>query len=110
MYRQSQHAAKLIRELSNLTDRLAARDIIVASLQADYIIFGSWHLIIRKHHEEVRFTWDGRDAVLAVERSSCPDSHTQCKWKEGATKRFDPASGDDPLKYVEDYLTQEIPL
>ena len=36
MERSSQSAAKFIRELSELAERLAARDVVVASLHADY--------------------------------------------------------------------------
>src|SRR5688572_31744087 len=105
MERQSQHAAKFIRELSELTERLATRDIVVGSLHAEYSSFGSWQLITRKHHEAVRFFWDGRDGYITVESSPIRDSSAPNEWKQETAKGFDSVPGDDPLRFVEDYLT-----
>ncbi len=106
----SQHAAKFIRELSALVDRLAARDIVVGSLQAEYSCFGNWQLTVTKHHESVRFIWDGRDGFLSVEGSPIRDSGTLVEWKEEAVKGFDRVSGDDLLRFVEEYLTRRFPV
>lgn len=117
MERQSQHAAKFIRELSELTGRLAARDIVVGSLHAEYSAFGSWLLTARKHHEAVRFLWDGRDGYLTVQGSPIRDggavegeSDAPDEWREETLKGFDRLLGDDPLRFVEEYLTRRFPV
>ena len=110
MERSSQHAAKFIRELSELTDRLATRDIVVGSLHAEYSSFGHWQLIATKHHEAVRFFWDGRDGFLTVEGSPMRDSSAPNEWKEEVVKGFDRVSGDDPVRFVEEYLTTRFPV
>jgi hypothetical protein len=110
MEHQSQHAAKFIRNLSELAERLAERDIVVCSLHAEYSHFGSWQLIARKHHEAVRFLWDGRDSCLTVEYSPMRDSSGPNDWREEMVKGFDRVSGDDPLRFVETYLTTKFPV
>jgi hypothetical protein len=110
MERQSLHAAKFIRELSELTDRLAARDIIVGSLHAEYSNFGCWQLIARKHDEAVRFFWDGRDGYLTIQGSPIRDHSAPNEWKEETVKGFDRVSGDDLLRFVERYLTTRFPV
>ena len=110
MERQSQHAAKFVRKLSDFTERLAARDIVVGSLHAEYSHFGCWQLIARKHDEAVRFFWDGRDGYITVESSPIRDSSAPHKWKQETAKGFDRVSGDDPLRFVESYLTTRFPV
>jgi hypothetical protein len=79
--RSSQHAAKFIRELSELAGRLAERDIVVGSLHAEYSHFGCWQIIARKHHEAVRFFWDGRDGYITVEGSPIRNLSAPNEWK-----------------------------
>ena len=117
MERSSQHAAKFIRELSELADRLAARDIVVGSLRAEYSSFAHWQLVATKHNESVRFSWDGRDGFLTVHGSPIRDGSgveggddTPSEWREETMKGFDRVSGDDPLRFVEEYLTRRFPV
>ena len=110
MERSSQYAPKFIRELSELADRLAARDIVVGSLHAEYSAFGHWQLIATKHHEAVRFFWDARDGFLSVEGSTMRDSSAPNEWREEVVKGFDRVSGGDPLRFVEEYLTRRFPV
>ena len=62
---------------------------------------GCWQLIARKHHEAVRFFWDGRDGYITVESSPIRDSSAPNEWKQETAKGFDRVSGDDPLRFVE---------
>jgi hypothetical protein len=110
MERTSQYAAKFIRELSELADRLAARDIVVGSLRAEFSQFGSWQLIATKHQEAVRFFWDGRDGYITVEGSPIRDHSAPNEWKQEIAKGFDKPSGGDPIRFVEDYLVTRFPV
>jgi hypothetical protein len=109
MERQSQHAARFIRELSDVSERLAERDIVVGSLHAEYSHFGCWQLIARKHYEAVRFFWDGRDGYVTVESSVIRDSSAPNEWREKTVKGFHKGLGEDPLRFVESYLTTRFP-
>jgi len=110
MERSSQSAARFIRELSELAEHLAARDIVVASLHADYTFFGSWQLIAQKHDEAVRFFWDGRDGYITVEGSPIHDHSAPNEWKQETVKGFDRLSGDSPHRFVEEYLQKRFPV
>lgn len=110
MERSSQHSAKFIRELSDLVARLASRDIVIGSLHAEYSSFGSWQLIATKHHEAVRFSWDGRDGYLTVAGSPVPDSSAPRAWREEVVKGFDRIAGEDPLLFVDQYLMKRFPV
>jgi hypothetical protein len=110
MERSSQSAARFIRELSELAERLAAQDIVVGSLHAEHSFFGCWQLIASKHGEAVKFFWDGRDGYITVEGSPIRDHSAPNEWKQETIKGFDKVSGDNPLKFVEDYLTKRFPV
>jgi hypothetical protein len=110
MERKSEHAARFIRHLSDVVQRLASRDIVTSSLRADYAHFGSWQLNVSKHHEEVCFSWDGRDGFLSIEGAPTPDSRAPRKWVQELVKGFDIVSGDDPVQYVETYLITRFPI
>ena len=111
MERSSQIAARFIRELSELADHLAARDIVVRSLHAEHSFFGCWQIIASKHEEAVRFFWDGRDGFITVEGSPIrPDHSAPNEWKKETVKGFDKHSGDSPLRFVEEYLQTRFPV
>ena len=77
---------------------------------AEYSFFGSWQIIAEKHHEAVRFYWDGRDGYITVEGSPIRDHSAPNEWKHETAKGFDRLSGDDPLRFVEDYLQKRFPV
>jgi len=82
--RSSKSAADFVRELAELTYRLAAKDIVVSSLHADWSSFGCWQLQAQRGSEAERYAeglrssdplravgpevvrvfWDGRDHIL----------------------------------------------
>ena len=99
MERPSQRAARFIKELSDVSERLAARDIVVGSLHAEYLSFGCWQLIAQKHQEAVRFFWDGRDGYITVESSPIRDSSAPNEWREETVKGFHKGLGEDPLRF-----------
>ena len=49
-----------------LTHELAADRIDLLEHQYAPATFGSFVIALAKGHDELRFTWDGRDSVLAV--------------------------------------------
>jgi hypothetical protein len=110
METSSQYAARFLRELSRLADHLAARDIVVGSLRAEYSAFGSWQLEAEKHHEAVRVTWDGRDGCLTIEGSPMRDNSAPNKWKQELEKNFGRASDVEPVPFVEEYLLKRFPV
>jgi len=127
MERPSQNAANFVRQLAELTYRLAAKDIVVSSLDADWSGFGSWELQTQKGAdavryaeglrssdplkaigpEVVRFFWDGRDKFLSIDASSTRFCSAPNEWKNECNKGFDEAE-DELLRFVENYLTKRF--
>lgn len=79
----SQDAARFLRELYRIAERLALRDVVVRSFTADWSGFGSWSIEASKGESEdrrgaaieagdyspvgldvVRVSWDGKDRNL----------------------------------------------
>ena len=110
MERASQSAADFARRLADLAAELAKRDIVVGTLHADWSEFGSWTVIAHKHHEAVRFLWDGRDGYLTVEGSPVRNHSAPNEWREECVKGFDRVSGDDPVGFVAEYLQKRFPV
>jgi len=127
MQRPSQSAADFVRQLAELTYRLAAKDIVVSSLHANWSFFGCWELQAQRGADELKYTeglcgsdplraispevvhmfWDGRDGILSVKASPTRFCSSPNEWKEEFAKGFD-KEGDGLLNFVEDYLTKRL--
>lgn len=107
MKRPSQQAVDFVRELAELSYRLAAKDIVVASLQADWSSFGCWLLQARRGGVAVRVFWDGRDGVLSIESSPIRFASAPNEWKRECSRGFDRTDGG-LHHFVEDYLTKRL--
>ena len=125
--RSSKSAADFVRQLAELTYRLAAKDIVVSSLHADWSSFGCWQLQAQRGSdaeryaeglrssdplravgpEVVRVFWDGRDHILSFEASPTRFCSAPNEWRREHDKAFD-AAGDDLLRFVEDYLMKRL--
>jgi hypothetical protein len=124
----SQCAADFVRQLAELTYRLAAKDIAVNSLHANWSNFACWQLQAERGSDAVRYAeglgssdplravgpevvrvfWDGRDGILSVEASPTRFCSTPNEWKEECSKAFIQPGGDDLLHFVEDYLMKRF--
>jgi hypothetical protein len=127
MERPSESAADFVRQLAELTYRLAAKDIVVGSLHADWSRFGCWQLLAQKGADAVRYAeglrspnplgavgpevlrvfWDGREGILSVQASPTRFCSAPNEWKDECSKGFKEA-GDDLLRFVEAYLTKRL--
>ena len=127
MERPSKSAADFVRQLAELAYRLAAKDIVVASLHADWSGFGCWELLAQNGADTARYAqglrnsspseavgpelvrvlWDGREGILSVQASPTRVCNAPNEWKDEYSKGFKKA-GDDLLRFVEDYLTKRL--
>lgn len=81
----SQDAARFLRDLYRVAERLALRDVVVRSFRAEWSAFGSWWIEASKGESEdrrgaaidagdygavgpdvVRVSWDGKERILDV--------------------------------------------
>ena len=127
MERPSKSAADFVRQLAELAYRLAAKDIVVASLHADWSGFGCWELLVQNGADTARYAqglrnsspseavgpevvrvfWDGREGILSVQASPTRFCNAPNEWKDEYSKGFKKAE-DDLLRFVEDYLTKRL--
>ena len=125
MTRASEDAAKFNRILLQLSDRLAARDIVVSKLHADWADFGCWELEVErgsevdKYHEAaridpgntippdaVRCFWDGRDHYLLIQVSPTRPLSAPNEWRQEHAKGFD--TSEEAVRYLEQYLERRF--
>jgi hypothetical protein len=127
MERPSQNAANFVRQLAELSYRLATKDIVVSSLHADWSSFGCWQLQAQRGSEAARYAealrsrdpmrapgpevvrvfWDGRDGVLSIEASPTRFCSAPNEWKPECSKGFD-RTDDGLYQFVEDYLIKRL--
>jgi len=117
----SESAAKFNRTLAQLSETLAAHDIVVSRLHADWSSFGSWELHVQPGFEADRYhkaaqvdprhtippnvlrcSWDGRDRYLMIESSPTRPLSAPNGWREEHAKGFD--TSDEAVQYLQDYL------
>jgi hypothetical protein len=125
MQRASEDAAQFNRTLAQLSERLAARDVVVSTLHAHWSDFGSWELQVQRGSEAdryqeaaridpghtippdvVRCIWDGRDQYLMIETSPCRPLSAPNEWRKDHAKAFD--RSDEAVEYLEDYLVRRF--
>jgi hypothetical protein len=103
---EPQPAIEFVRELTVLAERVAAKDIVVASLHIDYCFFGSWTLETRKNDEALRFSFDDRDRMLIIESSPIRGLSGPNEWKQQHEEDFPRGDiGDRPQRFIMNYLT-----
>jgi hypothetical protein len=127
MKRASQSAADFVRGLAELTFRLAAKDIVVSSLHADWSSFGCWQLLAQKGADAERYAdglrgsnpmqaigpevlrlfWDGREGILSVQSSPTRFLSAPNEWVDEHSEAFDKTEGR-LLPFVEEYLTKRF--
>jgi hypothetical protein len=125
MVRASEHAAQFNRALAQLSERLAARGIVVSRLDAEWSSFGSWEVQVQpasevdRYHEAaaldpghtippdvLRCVWDGRDHYLLIEISPRRPLSAPNEWRQEHTKGFD--TSEEAVQYLEDYLERRF--
>jgi len=121
----SDDAAKFNQTLAQLSESLAACDIVVSRLHADWSSFGSWELHVQggseadRYHEAARLDpghaippdvircfWDGRDHYLMIETSPSRPLSAPNEWRKEHAKGFD--TSDEAVHYLQDYLKRRF--
>ena len=126
MQRASEDSARFNRVLAQLSERLAAHDIVVGRLHADWSSFGSWELQVQRGAQAERYRqglhgpdparavgpevfrcfWDGRDRYLMIETSPTRPLTAPNEWLEEHTKAFD--TSEEAVQYLAEYLERRL--
>jgi hypothetical protein len=99
-------AIEFVRTLAAFAERVAEKDIVIASLHIDYCFFGSWTLETWNNDEAVRFCFDDRDRVVTIESSPIRGLSAPNEWRKECEKEFPRGDiGDRPHRFIIDHLT-----
>lgn len=125
MERTSQNANAFVQSLAKLAGSLAAKDIVIDSLHADYGDFGRWELRAMKGPaadeysksllakgplpkggpDIIRVRWDGREETLFIDASPTRPLSAPYEWKNELVKTFN-NSQSELMSFTEDYLAR----
>ena len=89
-------AEAAIAHLSNLLGALPdlqAQGIALHEHQYDGLSFGSFVLVLAKSHSRVRFSWDGREHILAIEFQDIQSQSDSKQWIHDAFISLPEGSG-----------------
>jgi hypothetical protein len=125
MSRSAEAARRFVRRLSELADRLAERDAVLASLHCDWASFGSWTLEVQKGPaadtygdallreqwdtpgpDVLRVSWDGRDRLLTIERAPTPPLSSPGPWKREMDTAFE--EPEVAMRFVEEHIARWV--
>ena len=102
-------SAEFIESFADLATRLAEIDVVTHTVDLRWGSFGGWTLIVNKRHEDVKFTYDGRDSFITVAASPVGDSGCQKEWKELVVKGIDNMHGE-ALAFVEEFIRKRFTI
>lgn len=120
--RSSAESARVfIQQLAALAERLAARNLVVASLECNWAGFGSWRVEVQNGDPAdaygeallqqdfdspgphvIRFAWDGREGQLLVETAPTEPLGSPGPWERSLETRCD--NWEKAIRFVEQYL------
>jgi hypothetical protein len=124
---RSSEAIGFLRRLSAFAERLAARDIVVHTLDSEWGTFGSWKLAVRDgnvsdkldeelaagaHFQDLEtthysFVWDGRDHDLVIEATVATPISVSGGWKTVLARSLE--SSDEAIAVTEEFLMKQVP-
>ena len=74
------HAAQ-IRQVAVLVEALESKGVSLRRYDFDPAFFGTFQLEFARGHARARFTWDGRERVLSVERAIGQSQSDAASWQ-----------------------------
>ena len=68
---------RLVNEIANFCE---SHNLTTLEHQYNYLMFGSWLLVIGKSKQRMKFSWDGKESYLGVEISQFQNSNSVAAW------------------------------
>ena len=123
MNRSAERARTFVQQVAAAAERLAARDIVIASLECHWGSFGSWLLQAQRGAaadayaaalnakqwktpgpDVLRASWDGKERLLTIESAPTPPLSAPRPWRRELDESFE--NSDAALRFVEEYFTR----
>jgi hypothetical protein len=80
----SDSASTRLESLARLMRELADERIELFELTYHPQAFGSFELVLGRGHDQLKFTWDGREAILSVSVAKVPNKNALPSWTHDA--------------------------
>jgi len=69
------------RLVGGLAEYCAENNFTIYKHDYDFLIFGSWIIVIGKAHHRVKFSWDGKESYLGVSESKFENQSSNPDWQ-----------------------------
>lgn len=94
-------------EFANLAARLVEINVITASANLEFGIFGIWTINVQRGFEELKASYDGRDEFISIEVSPI-DQHTSHRTWKALEQR--PMGRSVVIAHLESVIRGRFPL
>ena len=71
-------------EIGHLLEDMAPLGIGLYQHEYDALAFGSFVVVLGTDHQRVRFSWDGKESVLAIAMADVQNTSSTCNWVQDA--------------------------
>ncbi len=69
------------RLVGSLAEYCDAHNLTIYKHDYDYLVFGSWIIVIGNDHHRVKFCWDGKESYLGVSESEFDNLNSDPDWR-----------------------------
>lgn len=70
-----------IRSINELAGYCEKYDLIIFEHEYNYMVFGSWLIVIGKSKHRMKFSWDGKESYLGIGLSVFQNSNSVANWE-----------------------------
>jgi hypothetical protein len=70
-----------MRLVNEISDYCETHDLTIFEHQYNYMVFGSWLMVIGKSKHRMKFNWDGKESYLGISVSEFQNSNSPANWE-----------------------------
>ena len=70
-----------LRLVGELAEYCAENNLTIYKHEYDYLIFGSWIIVVGEAHHRIKFSWDGKESYLGVSESEFKNQNSNSDWQ-----------------------------
>ena len=103
-FHDADSAIEHLKRVASLADSLKKMGAAIYEHHLDCLCFGSWTISAGRRKDCFEFSWDGRDFVLSVSRSSDISGGRPQTWLPLENHKLSPDDGKDPLAFIDEFF------